>query len=379
MRCPMTDRLVINATILNNPDMIGLGVYAHNILRHLLPLLLETKEVKSIVLLGDAHRMKSLFPEDCRSERVEIRHISTTNPIVRLISLHRAVKKLRSENDLLFYSPAHHGVSVKGVKQIVTILDVFPLLFPTNYRQQYYYFKYILPRTLSRTATVVTSSASSARDIAELYTAQCKCVTIPCGLRDEFLRVTPGEIPGLAGRKFFLFVGPSLPHKNCERLIDAFVRFSAENTGDDYALVFGGGKEPYLGRVKAHAAAVGGDLSKRILFTGHIVDEELAWLYVRAQALMITTLYEGFGLPALEAMHFGCPVVASDRGSLPEVCGSAALFVNPEEVIEISLAMRRISRDHTLRHNLQKLGRENLKRFSWDIAAREVCEVLLRQ
>lgn len=373
----MIDKLLINATILSNPNTIGLGVYTCNLLSRLLPML--CKDVGSVVLIGDRGRLKRLFPEECDSASVRICHLDTTNPFMRLVALNRVVRGERGEGTTVFYSPTHHGVVVRGIRQVMTIHDLFPLLFPTNYRQQYYYFKYYLPRTLHRTDTVITVSRVTANDVARLCAKAPRTVTVYEGLRDDFLRVTPSEISEVAGRKFFLFVGPNFPHKNAERLIDAFVKFSQEAPDDEHFLVFSGGREPYLGTLRSHIEEIEEPKRRRILFLGHVSGEELAWLYSAATATMVTSLYEGFGLPALEAMHFECPVVASNRGSLPEVCGSAALFVNPEEVNEISLAMHRISSDHTLRNDLQKQGRENLKRFSWDMAARKVCEVLLRQ
>ncbi len=112
--------------------------------------------------------------------------------------------------------------------------------------------------------------------------------------------------------------------------------------------------------------------------TGAVTDAELAWLYAHATAYCFPSRYEGFGLPGLEAMRVGCPVVASTAGSLPEVYGDAAIFLGPTDGVGWVRAIRRVTEDAALRRTLQAKGRERVERFSWNELARRTLEVYER-
>jgi glycosyltransferase involved in cell wall biosynthesis len=374
----MATRLLINATMLNDPEIIGLGVYSYCMIRELLPKLAESDNFSEVRLIGDYERMQTHFGNQLRGGDFGVCDLRGRNPLSRLVGLHRAVARERRGGDTLLYSPTHHGVLFRTITQVITIHDLFPLLFPDNYRRQHYYFKYYLPRVLRRCQAVVTDSDNSARDIAEHYSPCPPVSSVSAGLRQDLEGVRPKVVSELEGLPFFLFVGPSFQHKNADRLIDAFAQLCDEPGFESHQLVFTGGRNRYLGYLKDYIAVRHRTAGDRIRFLGYVDREELAWLYDRAVANMITTLYEGFGLPALEAMHFGCPVVASRVASLPEVCGGAALFVDPADVGGIASSMRRISTDSALRSDLIDKGTANLKRFNWRTAAREVGDLLAR-
>lgn len=116
----------------------------------------------------------------------------------------------------------------------------------------------------------------------------------------------------------------------------------------------------------------------RIVFAGHVTDDELSRLYARALFFVFPSLYEGFGIPPLEAMACGCPCLVSDGTSLPEVCGSAAFYCNPYSVDDIATKMERMLADYSLRQSLVVLGYEQIKRFDWDHSATMFAELLDR-
>jgi glycosyltransferase involved in cell wall biosynthesis len=368
--------LLINASMLNDPEVIGLGVYSHCLLRELLPMLAHDSVFARVALAGDRRRLEEVFSSDLRSGTVEICDLRGRSPLTRIIALHRVVRRERCRGNLVFYSPTHHGVVFRNLTQVVTVHDLFPLLFPDNYRRQHYYFRYYLPLVLRRSRAVITVSEHSALDLAE-YFPVCPPITVAYeGLRQDLSEIQPAAIPELQGRRFFLFVGPSFRHKNAERLIEAFADLADDPAFADYDLAFAGGREPYLAQIKGLVANRYSSHRERIRFLGYVSRAQLAWLYKNAIANLITTLYEGFGLPALEAMHFGCPVVASRVASLPEVCGDAALYVGATRVDEIGSAMRRMATDQNLRTELIGRGRANLARFGWKKAAIKILELL---
>jgi len=162
---------------------------------------------------------------------------------------------------------------------------------------------------------------------------------------------------GLDG-PFFLYVGAAYPYKNLGRLIEAFARVNG-----DYRLVLAGDLEEFGGPLEQQAALLG--LGERVVFAGRVTDAELAALYDAALAYTFISLGEGFGLPGLEAMIAGVPVVAARAGSLPEVYGEAARYCNPLDLESIVAALTDVATDEGLRARLVTLGRRRATEFSW--------------
>jgi glycosyltransferase involved in cell wall biosynthesis len=155
-----------------------------------------------------------------------------------------------------------------------------------------------------------------------------------------------------------LYVGNAYPHKNLERLLDAFQQFHRTNV----QLVLVGKQDYFYDRLRRFADKRG---MRGILFTGEVTDSDLVCLYRGAIAYVFPSLYEGFGLPPFEAMAQGTPVIASDRAALPEVLGSAALYCNPEDVEDIAEKLRMIMDDTGLRTHAIEEGYRQVKKFSW--------------
>ncbi len=372
----MSLKLLINATILNGRRMTGLGVYTRSLLSELIPLLCRDDQVHSIRLIGDRQRVSELFGEQIRHDKISIDHVATNHPVLRLLSLNRIVGRKKWNSNSLFYSPTHHGVIVDGIRQVLTIHDLFALLFPRNYRLQNYYFRFYMPSVLAKTDTVITDSKNTAQDLRSFFEASPRTVTVYAAIRNDLASITPKAVPQLIGDRFFLFVGPNYQYKNADRLIDAFAQFHRRDIAKQHRLVFAGGQSPYVDSLKSRINSSYPYLEKDILFLGYVSEEELIWLYQQAVAAMVTTLYEGFGLPALEAMHYGCTVVASNVASLPEVCADAAIYVDPYNMDNIAEAMWRLTNDQKLRAELIKRGARNVQRFDWLKAAHQVHDVL---
>jgi glycosyltransferase involved in cell wall biosynthesis len=371
----MPVRLVINATILSQPRLTGLGVYTASLLAPLLKLCVADPGFSEIILAGQPERLDEHLGAVTTDPRIQVRAIGTVNPIRRLFALDRLIVAERGRpGSVLFYSPTHHGVIRRGIRQIITIHDLFARLFPTNYRQQYRYFRWYLPKILARTDRVMVDSASTAEDLRRFYPYSPPSEVVHAALRPDLATTEPRSLPSLQGHTFFLFVGPSYAYKNGERLIDAFDLFRRSKPGK---LVFAGGRKEYVHDLRRHLAEHHPSLAADIVFLDYPSTGELVWLYRNAAALTLTTLYEGFGLPALEAMACDCPVVASKVGSLPEVCGDAALMIDPHDVQGMAGAMIRVVTDDDLRQSMISAGRRNVERFSWEISADRVYRSLL--
>jgi glycosyltransferase involved in cell wall biosynthesis len=167
---------------------------------------------------------------------------------------------------------------------------------------------------------------------------------------------------------FFLYVGAAYPYKNLDRLIDAFARLAG-----DHKFVLAGDQEQFGPALRGHAAEAG--LAGRIVFPGRISDAELAALYGGALAYVFVSLSEGFGLPGLEAMARGVPVVAARAGSLPEIYAEAAEYCDPHDVESIAAALTRVATDEGLRRQLGQLGRRRAAEFSWRRMAEQTLAV----
>jgi glycosyltransferase involved in cell wall biosynthesis len=172
---------------------------------------------------------------------------------------------------------------------------------------------------------------------------------------------------GLDG-PFFLYVGAAYPYKNLPRLIDAFARVSGY-----YRLVLAGDQEDFGAALQQQVRTLG--LGERVAFPGRVTDAELAALYDAALAYAFVSRREGFGLPALEAMAAGVPVVAARAGSLPEVCGEAARYCDPMDLDSIATALSEVATDTRLRTRLEALGRQRVAEFSWTRTAEQTLNV----
>lgn len=172
-------------------------------------------------------------------------------------------------------------------------------------------------------------------------------------------------------RSYFLYVGSAYPYKNLTRLIEAFGLVSQR--GGDYQLVLAGDQDRFGPSLRARAAELG--LEGKVIFPGRVSDAELAALYQGALAYTFVSVAEGFGLPGLEAMAAGVPVLAARATSLPEVYGDAALYVDPTDTQAIATGLARIASDEPLRTDLIQKGQERLGQFSWRRMAEQTLEV----
>jgi glycosyltransferase involved in cell wall biosynthesis len=186
------------------------------------------------------------------------------------------------------------------------------------------------------------------------------------GYRRVFRPAAPGDPP--PAEDYVLAVAETRGYKNLRRLVEAFARAAVPGLS---LVVAGGAVDPGL-RILAERLGVGG----RVRFTGRVSDDELAALYRGARALVFPSLWEGFGLPPLEAMASGCPVAASRAGAVPEVCGNAALYFDPASVEEMADALARAATDDSLRYTLRARGLARAQEFSYERAAERILEIV---
>lgn len=233
------------------------------------------------------------------------------------------------------------------------------------------WFLYALQARSFRIATrIVTISQTTREDaIRHFGIAPGKVETIHVGYMALPKETAPIPVP----ERFFLFAGVLKERKNVSGIIRAFALFRA--THPDFSLVIAGKKEgAYYDSLTALVRELG--VGESVRFVGYVSNEELAYLYSKAVALVFPSFLEGFGMPVLEAMHAGLPVVTSNTGALAEIAGNAALLVDPRDPSDIARALSAIAGDSGLRDSLRTRGRAQAARFSWGKAARALLALI---
>jgi len=300
----------------------------------------------------------------------------------------------RERLDLIHFP--HFNVPVLcPVKFIVTIHDLILIKYPTQrattlapliYKIKNFFYKIVIALAVKRARLVLTVSEYTKKDIIRQFKVdERKIIVTYEGVAD--LRETPHPNPllikereheeyGLIKQPYLLYVGNAYPHKNLESLIRVYSEICREMKNLSLVLV---GKEDYFySRLKEQACLTGRqakNLGGAVIFPGYVPDDDLKILYSRARAYVFPSLYEGFGLPPLEAMAFGLPVVSSNKTCLSEILGEAALYFNPDDEADMKVKIKRVIKDENLRADLIKRGYEQVKKYSWSECAEKTLAV----
>lgn len=283
---------------------------------------------------------------------------------------------VRAQTDRLgvILNTVPEGIGGSPILRVTVVHDLLPLLFPPEYPRQQYYFRFLVPRILEESRIVVADSESTRHDIIQSY-----------GLPGEKVRVIH---PGYDSRVYFrngldpsagrhqdpnvLYVGNLLPHKNLLRLLDALAILRRRRRCR--LIIRGEGRPAYARALRERVETLG--LSDVVTFLGYTTANAMRDLYTGAACLVLPSLGEGFGLPVLEAMTCGTPVVTASISSLPEVAGDAAFKVDPHDAIALADALYRVLTERDLRADLRQRGLQRAALFSWRCAAEQMSRVL---
>ncbi len=359
----------------------GIGQYMINILRRL-PELAPEDHFVLFVNQGD----RALF--DFAHPRVEI-HTSpdwSAHPLVNifwhLLRLPMLLKRHRC--DLVFLPAGNRRLAWwYGVPSLGTVHDLSQLHIPQKYDPlRMFYVMRLLPRMMRRLTRVIAVSDSTRRDLENYAKVPGERIeVIPNGAdlsrffpRDrEAAKTELGARMGLP-RDFLLYIARlEHPGKNHVRLLEAFSRLQGL-TQRPYKLVLVGGRWNGAEVIEAKVKELG--LEKQVIFPGFVPNETLPFLYAAADLLVFPSLFEGFGIPLLEAMASGTPVCASNISSIPEVVGDAGLLFDPMEPAAIAFAIHRLLDDQELRERLIARGLARAPQFTWDQASARVVEAM---
>jgi glycosyltransferase involved in cell wall biosynthesis len=339
--------------VLGNPT--GIGVYANAVLPAL-------QELPHLLIPGGEQG----------TARQRLQRLAWTQlELPRLARQHRAS---------LIFTPAPEGyLGPQRVPQVVMVHDLRPISHPERSLQSLYFRSWV-PTLLRSCRHVLTNSQFTAREIQRCTGLPDHRITVtPLGFdRTAFRPRSPDEAlpsrwPSSDSRPYFLHVGQAYPHKNLQRVIQAFAQVASEHHG--LLLVLAGKPHPReTPRLQALVQQLG--LEERVEFRAYVPVDVLPELYRSALALVYPSLWEGFGLPVLEAMACGTPVITSRGSGTEEVAGAAGLLIDPLCTAEIKDAMVTLLKRHWLRAQLAQRGIERASRFNWLSTASQTAQLL---
>jgi glycosyltransferase involved in cell wall biosynthesis len=376
-------KIGIDITPLYDKKLTGIGYTIYNLIKYLAKI--DTNNQYILFSYGSFFKnrdkgrleiLKSRIPQQKNFKLVFFRFPSNLKFInERFIPLNILIGKVD-----IFHVPYQlYCPFIVGGKKIFTIHDIIPFINPqwdTNPLR----FKRVMALIFKRANKIITISESSKNDLIKYCNIFPDRITIiPNGV-DPHFKLIEQKIKQQILLKYNLtnnyifYTGEVVPRKNLTALLKAFESL-IKNKIYNHKLVISGIIHKNYTEFFDTLNNMPISVKENIIITGYVPYEDLPALYNGAEILVFPSLYEGFGLPVLEAMACGCPVITSNVSSLPEVCGDAAILINPDNVDEITDAMERVLSDGKLREEMKRKGLKRAKMFSWEKAARETLQV----
>ncbi|MCP4403586.1 MAG: glycosyltransferase family 4 protein [bacterium] len=358
-------RIGIDGRMLGNT---GIGRYLRNLIIHLA----QQDTQNEYIVFTNNKDMQGVDRENFR--------FVTFNPPIPIYSLgeqYRLPVEIRRWKPDVMHYPNFDIPLVQSCPYLVTIHDLIYYLYPEQCPSTlaHYYASFMLKYATKHARMIITDSQHSKRDLMNyLQLPEEKLqVIFPAAEKSYSPRQAAEPVESTLRHKYgitrpyIFYVGKHHPYKNIKQLLYAYTQY--EDIYHSFQLVIAGKRDPRRNDLYECAGSL--DPKGHIRFTGNVSDEALVQLYQEAGLFVFPSLYEGFGLPPLEAMACGVPVISSNAASLPEVVGDAALLVDPSNRAELADAIRKVLTDKDLANTLRKKSIEQSQKFSWETSARE--------
>jgi glycosyltransferase involved in cell wall biosynthesis len=357
----------------------GLATYIRNVVRTLG----RIDSTNEYYLVGAAARFEQLGELPQNFHFLPLQNPETT--FANYLEMHKVINA--HQVDLIHVPHTFWRPLITKAPFVITVHDLLDYMYRarTNNGARRMMHSYFTRQVMHHAARIFAVSNFTKRDVGRFFNVKPEKIEVVYNALDEnFLRghSTAAEQAIIRGRyqvdsPFLLYAGRISPHKNVARIIEAFSalkgELAKEGTYPDLKLIVIGdevSKNPDIRR-----AVIRSGVQHDVRFLGYVSIDVLRVFFDMAKVFVFPSLYEGFGLPPLEAMAHGTPVVASNTSALPEVVGNAALMVNPENVYEISRALLRVLTDQSLRERMKAAGIEQAHRFSWDASVGRMLEI----
>lgn len=346
------------------PDHSGIGTYVGNLMPRIAAL--EPGWIFHVIIGADSNR---------GADWARVPNVSVSRSSAGVYSVREQVELvLRGRRDADLYWATHYNFPLALTKPlVVTVHDVAHLRLPEYTRSfaKRGYARTMLRAGRRRAGALMFDSEFTRREFTAIVgEPPARSEVVPLGVAPEWFQEKRGERP--VASDYFVYVGNIKPHKNVPVLLEAFRRLG--DTVNARLILIGQGDN-----LRTADAAVEGALARlgdRITVLGAVDFVTLRRYVQHAIGLVMPSLYEGFGLPPLEAMAAGCPTIVSRAGSLPEVCGDAAATFDPADPEELAQRMRAMATDSGMRQDFIRRGRDHVRRFDWDVSARRTRDIL---
>lgn len=364
-------RIAINTQHLLQNKLEGIGWFAHETLsrivrnhpEHEFIFIFDRKWDSSFIYSKNVIPVKTTLPS--RHPFLWFWHYE--------IEIPRILKKYNVD---LFFSPDGWMSLSSTIPTVNTIHDLNfhhrPKDFPFLVRK---YYNYFFPKFARKAKRIITVSEYSKTDICKSYKLNKNAIDIAYNGCNPLYTPVAEEVKTEIKKKFtkgfpyYIYIGSRNPRKNIEGMLDAFEKFKKTDKAGFKLILVG---EPMWNNSYLSKKIKEMKFNSDLIFTGRLSSEILHLVLASAEALLLVSFSEGFGVPVIEAMHCEVPVICSNTASLPEIAGEAALFVDPYSTDEICEAMHEITKNSTKRNELIVKGREQIKKFSWDKTAEKV-------
>ncbi len=350
----MKNKIVENSLLVNLSVLFakptGIATYAKNVIASLHgcnPTLLTAQKFDRFNCYSIADNMTP-----AQGSKGHLRRLLWTQ-----LQLPQIYRQLKAE---LIYSPLPEAPLYGSCRYVVMCHDLIPLRFPRLTSPLTNYFRYVVPLVLQQAEHIICNSQATARDIVDFYGIEADKIT-PIHLAYDATHFYPrSNTNNPPQHPYFLYLGRQDPYKNLQGLIAAFSKVTDRNC----QLWIAGAKDVrYTPQLERQATELG--ISGRLKFLDYLDYQDLPVVISGAIALVFPTFWEGFGLPVLEAMACGTPVITSNLASLPEITGDAAILIDPHDISAITVAMELMAQDPVRRSQLSRLSLQQAKLFSW--------------
>lgn len=371
MRIGIDCRNILNA---NYGEQAGVGHYVYFLIKYLLQI---DKENEYFLFFYN----KNIKCPEFEQKNVKCVYFPGLENIGKIPFFYRHLlipHVLRSYKLDVYHNPAFIIPLFYFKKSIITIHDLAmyknPQWFPGG---QFFNHKILIPLSIYRAKKIIAVSENTSDDLIKMFRVKKeKVATIHEGVEDyNQIIINENEIAGKFKIKdpYLLFIGTLEPRKNLVRLIEAFAEFLKESEQKNFKLVLAGKKgwkyEPIFAKIKEL------NLEGAVIYCGYVKLQEKIYLLKKAYAFVFPSLYEGFGLPILEAMNMGIPIVSSNIASIPELVIDNALLINPRDIDSIKKSLLKITSEPKLREKFISKGKGIVRNFSWEECAKKTLEL----
>ena len=373
-------KIAVNTRFLLSGKLEGIGIYTQEIFKRVVQLM---PEHEFFFLFDRAYSSAFIFEKNVTPIVV---HPPARHPFLWYWWFEKSIPKVLQENNIdVFISPDGFASLNTSVPQIITIHDLgfehFPEHVPFLVRK---FYRYFTPKYCEKATKILAVSAYTKQDIISTYNIEAKKIEVVYNGFDTHLASLKGGtqpvqaerlVPfrGFRGEPYFIFVGAVHPRKNVLGLLKAFEQFKTSYS-HAHQLVIVGRKAWMNKELEDFYAQM--QFKKEVIWIEKIERADLIQLMQQSFGLVYPSLFEGFGIPIIEAMSLGIPVICSNVSAMPEVAGNAALLVQPDNTIEIATAMNELIINDVLRNDLIAKGKIRATHFDWNTSAEKVVDII---